>query len=155
MALKAKPKSFELDILSEAEMAMERIAQAKPIEEVVQQIIDDSAPELGKAYIPTSPMSKWHANIDMNKLPAMTDEEAELFDKLRVRGSYVVVIKKGKKYYLESRSGDVDPRAKPLKTSLVEGLIKKDWLHRSVKEGFVAFFITSHMVYGWRKRIGI
>lgn len=142
MALKAKPKSFELDILSEAEVAQERGKGVKQRPEA------DRPP-------PASPLSKHHANIDMEKLPAMSDEEAELFDKLRVRGSYVAVIKKGKKYYLESRSGDVDPRAKSLKTSLVEGLIKKDWLHRSVKEGFVAFFVTSHMVYGWRKRIGI
>lgn len=143
MSLKRKPKSFELDILSEAEAAALRTKDVEPRED------SPRPPES------TVMSKKWHAGVDMETLPAMTDEENELFDKLRQRGTYVVVIKKSKKYYLESMGGGVGPDSEPLKTRLVEDLIKKDWLHRSVKEGCVAFFATSHMVFGWRKRIGI
>jgi hypothetical protein len=143
VALKPKAKSFELDILSEPEMAIERSKDSKPREEKPR------GPWL-------SPMGKeMHAGVDMRGLDAMNDEELELFDALRQRGTYVVVIKKGKKYYLESRDGDVDPLAKALKTKLIEDLIKKGWLARSVRGDYVAYFVTSHMVYGWRKRVGI
>jgi hypothetical protein len=164
VAIKPKPKSFELDILSEAEVAMSRIEDAKkPIEEVIQEIIDDNAPERGKVILPTAQGTSWlsvmnpmwHAGVDIEELPAMSDEECVLFDSLRQRGTYVVVIKKGRKYYLEDASGGVDPTSKSLKTKLVEELIKKGWLAKSVRDDYVGYFVTSHMVFGWRKRIGV
>lgn len=143
MALKPKAKSFELDILSEAEVAMERIKPA--LEPRVE----------GVKATWVSPMSKWHAGVDIEALPAMTDEECVLFDSLRQRGTYVVVIKKGRKYYLEDASGGVDPNSKPLKTRLVNDLIGKGWLAKSVRDDYAGYFVTSHMVFGWRKRIGV
>lgn len=136
MAIKPKKKSYEIDIFTEAEAAMDR---AKDVEE---------RPETERGPW-ASPLSKWHAGVDMEKLPAMTDAEEVLFNKLRQRGTYVVVIKKGRKYYL-----DVDPEEQ-INTKMVEALIKKDWLHASVSQGRQAYFVTAHMVYGWRKRIGI
>jgi hypothetical protein len=140
MALKPKKKSLEIDIFSEAEVAQDRMA--------VEPRDETRGP-------PLSPLGKWHAGVDMEKLPAMSDEECELFDKLRQRGTYVVVIRRGKKYYLDGEQVGVDPIGKQLKTKLVEGLIKKDWLHASVSQDREAYFVTSHMVFAWRKRLGI
>lgn len=144
MALKPKAKSFELDILSEPEMAIERgKTSRKPREEKPR------GPWL-------SPMGKeMHAGVEMKDLDAMNDEELVLFDALQQRGTYVVVIKKDKKYYLESRDGGVDSRQGSLKPRFIQGLIKKGWLAKSVRGDYEAYFVTSHMVYGWRKRVGI
>lgn len=145
MALKPKAKSFELDILSEPEMAIERGKNAEK-------------PQFRESVRATwmSPMGKeMHAGVEIKDLDAMNDEELELFDALRQRGTYVVVIKKDKKYYLESKDGGVDHKKGSLKPKFIQGLIKKGWLAKSVRGDYEAYFVTSHMVYGWRKRVGI
>lgn len=145
MAIKPKPKSYELQIFTEAEAAINRM---EPVEEVLQHLIDDNAPERGK-LLPASPMSsKWHAGVDMEKLPAMTDAEEAIFNAMRKKGSYVLVFKRGAKYYLGLGRT-------PLDTKLVAGMIKKGWLAKSAYNKKEAYFVTSHMIYGWRKRIGL
>lgn len=142
MALKPKAKSFELEILSEAEIAQDKVKSVQPRDEA-------------RAPHATVMSKRWHAGVDIEALPAMTKAEEVVFDMLRARGTYLVVIKKGRKYVGGGGQVGLDQHDIPLKTSIIEGFIKKGWLERSVRDDVVGYFVTSHMVYAWRKLKGI
>jgi hypothetical protein len=134
VALKPKAKSFELDILSEAETAQDRI-DIEPR--------DNERPPRATVL-----RGRWLAGIDLDKLPKMSKEEEDLFNRLRIKGSYGLVHERGGNYY-------IGLGRKALNKTMVKRLIKRGWLAKSAYNKGVAYFVTSLLVYAWCERIGL